>query len=127
MSTFLAPPEPKVAALPRGESSTSNTHKKHVQKEKVRKAKKRTDARRATVEDVLFVFEKVLEGWRTIKIYNVLLQSHPESKVIKSDVEDIATGNCKVVASETTPELFAKYEDLRAKVYQYHAPTPPSL
>lgn len=101
-------------------STSSTPHKKHVQSEKIRKAKKRTDARRATVEDVLFIFEKVLEGWKTIKIYNVLIQTFPETKVIKSDVEDIATGNCKVIASETTPENFAKYQELRERVYQYH-------
>ena len=100
---------------------SSNHHKKHVKKEKIRKAKKRTDARRATVEDVLFIFEKVLEGWRAVKIYNVLIQTSPESKIVKSDVEDIVTGNCKVIASETTHEKFTQYQELREKVYQYHA------
>ena len=43
-----------------------------------RREVKRTAKRNITGEEVIFVFEKVLEGWKTIKIYNTLIQNNPK-------------------------------------------------
>ncbi len=100
--------------------NNSKNHIQNIQKHQKEKNIKKSELRRATVDEVLFIFEKVLEEWKPIKIYNVLIQNNPQSKVIKEDVENIVTGNCKVFDFETTDEQFKKYNDLRQKVYDYH-------
>jgi len=87
---------------------------------KDRREKKRTLKRSTSGKEVLFIFEKVLEGWPTIRIYNTLRQMDPMSITEKKKVEKIATGNCKVYESELTPEEYQRYIDLRKKVYEYH-------
>ena len=57
--------------------------------------------------------EKVLEGWKTIKIYNTIIQQDPKSGVTKKKVEVIATGNCKVYESELEAERYKRYLELR--------------
>ncbi len=49
-----------------------------------------------------------------------MIQNNPLSKIIKEDIENIFTGNCKVFDFETTPEKFKLYNELRQKVYDYH-------
>ncbi len=100
--------------------NNSKNHIQSIQKHQKEKNVKKSNLRRATVDEVLFIFEKVLEDWKPIKIYNVLIQINPQSKVIKEDVENIVTGNCKVFDFETTPEKFQLYNELRQKVYDYH-------
>ena len=74
-----------------------NKYKKDfIQMKKERREKKRTVKRDITGEEVIFIFEKVLEGWKTIKIYNTLIQNNPKSLLDKKKVEKIATGNCKI-------------------------------
>ena len=46
---------------------------------KVRREKKRTEKRSITGEEVIFIFEKFIEGWATIKIYNTIIQNNPNS------------------------------------------------
>jgi hypothetical protein len=87
---------------------------------KDRREKKRTLKRSTSGKEVLFIFEKVLEGWPTIRIYNTLRQMDPMSITEKKKVEKIATGNCKVYESELTSEEYQQYIDLRKKVYEYH-------
>jgi len=87
---------------------------------KDRREKKRTLKRSTSGKEVLFIFEKVLEGWPTIRIYNTLRQMDPLSITEKKKVEKIATGNCKVYESELTPEEYQQYIELRKKVYEYH-------
>lgn len=100
-----------------------NKHKeKFIQMKKERREKKRTDKRIITGEEVIFIFEKVLEGWKTIRIYNTLIQNNPNSAVDKKKTEAIATGNCKVYPSELSGDRYDYYQDLRAKVYAYHKP-----
>ena len=84
-----------------------------------RRASKRTNKRSITGEEVIFIFEKVLEGWKTIKIFNTLIQSNPESSADKKIVESVATGNCKVYPNELTEEKYAYYLELREKVYEF--------
>jgi len=86
-------------------------------KKKERREKKRTTKRGITGEEVIFIFEKVLEGWKTIKIYNTMIQQDPNSGVDKKKVEVIATGNSKVFESELPVERHNYYLELRAKVY----------
>ena len=86
-----------------------------------RRERKRTEKRSITGEEVIYIFEKVLEGWKTIRIYNTIIQMNPTSEIIKKKVETISTGNCKVYPSELTKERFEYYLQLREKVYQLHS------
>jgi len=93
---------------------------KFIQMKTERREKKRTNKRSITGEEVIFIFEKVLEGWKTIRIYNTIIQSNPTSGLNKKKTETIATGNCKVYPSELPRERYDYYTDLRAKVYNYY-------
>ena len=87
---------------------------------KERREVKRINKRTTTGKEVLFIFEKVLEGWKTIRIYNTLRQMDKNSQTEKKKVEKIATGNCKVYENELSPEEYQKYLELRKKVYEYN-------
>ena len=87
---------------------------------KERREKKRTTKRNITGEEVIFIFEKVLEGWKTIKIYNTLIQNNSNLALDKKKTEKISTGNCKVYESELTKERYEYYNSLRDKVYEYN-------
>lgn len=95
---------------------------KFIQMKQERREKKRTVKRSITGEEVIFIFEKVLEGWKTIRIYNTIIQNNPNSAVDKKKTETISTGNCKVFPSELSGERFEYYKTLRVKVYEYHNP-----
>lgn len=82
-----------------------------------RREKKRTSKRDITADEVIFVFEKVLEDWKTIRIYNTIKQINPNSLVTKKKVETIATGNLKIFESELSNERYEYYKSLREKVY----------
>jgi hypothetical protein len=103
-----------------GKLNKSKNHIQNIQKHQKEKNVKKSIARRATVDEVLFIFEKVLEVWKPIKIYNVCIQNNSQSKLLKEDVDHIVSGNCKVFDFETTVEKFQLYNDLRQKVYDYH-------
>jgi hypothetical protein len=95
-----------------------NIHKQHyLAAKRERRIKKRTDKRDITGEEVIFIFEKVLEGWPTIRIFNTIKQRTPASAVTKKKVEVIATGNCKVFENELEPARYQHYLELRPKVY----------
>jgi hypothetical protein len=96
---------------------------KFIQMKKERREKKRKDKRSISGEEVIFIFEKVLEGWKTIRIYNTIIQNNPNSVVDKKKTETIATGNCKVYPSELSNERFEYYNTLRDKVYEYKQQT----
>ena len=98
-----------------------NKYKKYfIQMKKERREKKRTAKRDIAGEEVIFIFEKVLEGWKTIRIYNTLIQNNPNSSIDKKKTESISTGNCKVYESELSKERFDYYNHLREKVYEYN-------
>jgi hypothetical protein len=98
-----------------------NKYKKDfIKMKKERRDKKRTIKRDITGEEVIFIFEKVLEGWKTIRIYNTLIQQNPNSQIDKKKTEIISTGNCKVYENELQKERYEYYVSLRAKVYNYH-------
>mgnify|MGYP001339295837 CR=1 FL=1 len=87
---------------------------------KERREKKRSTKRGITGEEVIFIFEKTLEGWKTIRIFNTMIQQTPQSGVDKKKVEVISTGNSKVFEKELSPERYKYYLELREKVYEFH-------
>ena len=92
----------------------------YFQAKKIRKESKRKDKRHATPEEVIYIFEKVLEGWKTIKIFNTIIQNNHNSLVLKKNVENISTGNSKVYETELNEERYKYYLELREKVYNFH-------
>ena len=97
-----------------------NKHKENfLAAKKERRIKKRTEKRDITGEEVIYIFEKVLESWPTIKIFNTLIQTNPKSGVTKKKVEVIATGNCKVFEKELQEEQYQTYLTLRHQVYDF--------
>jgi serine/threonine-protein kinase RIO1 len=88
----------------------------YIKEKEKRREQKRTEKRVVNGEEVIFIFEKVLQGWKTIRIYNTIIQSTPESGVTKKKVESISTGNCKIYKSELTDERYLYYLSLREKV-----------
>ena len=93
---------------------------KFIQMKKERREKKRTCKRSISGEEVIFIFEKILEGWKPIRIYNTIIQNNPESLIDKKKTESIATGNCKIYPSELSSERYNYYNELREKVYEYN-------
>lgn len=91
-----------------------------IKMKKNRRENKRTEKRCVTGEEVIFIFEKVLENWPTIRIYNTIIQNNPNSFIDKKKTETIATGNCKVYESELLKERYEYYKILREKVYDKH-------
>ena len=87
---------------------------------KERREKKRCEKRSIKGEEVIFIFEKVLEGWKTIRIYNTIIQNNPDTEIDKKKTETIATGNCKVYERELSKERYDYYMNLRNKVYEYN-------
>ena len=83
------------------------------------KKNKYIENRKATPEEIIYIFERVLEGWRTIKIYNVLIQNNKFTKLTKKIVEHISTGNVKIHPFELHEEEYNKYLSLREQVYEY--------
>jgi len=94
--------------------------KEFIQLKKERREKKKCLKRSVTGEEVIFIFEKVLEGWKTIRIYNTIIQNKPDSALDKNKTETIATDNCKVYETEMTKERYEYYKILREKVYEYN-------
>jgi hypothetical protein len=89
-------------------------------KKKERREIKRSNKRNVTGEEVIFIFEKILEGWKTIRIFNTIIQQNMESGVTKKKVEIISTGNIKVFEKELSPERYQYYLTLREMVYKYN-------
>ena len=87
---------------------------------KERRENKNTTKRNATPDEVFFIWEKVLEGWKTIKIYNTIKQTNPNTFLNKKKVETISTGNSKIYESELDNEKYNYYLTLRENVYTYH-------
>jgi DNA-binding ferritin-like protein (Dps family) len=94
----------------------------YIEAKKKRRETKRSTKRTATPEEVIFIFEKILEGWKTIKIFNNIIQNNPNSLLDKKKVEKIATGNCKIFENELSKEKYTYYVNLREKVYDHHNP-----
>jgi len=103
------------------DQSTQYNQSQYLQHKKERREKKKMSKRDVSGEDIIFIFEKVLEGWSTIRIYNTIFQSNPTSGITKEKTEKYATGNCKIYEKEVAiKERFQYYNELREKVYQFH-------
>jgi len=76
--------------------------------------------RKATPEEIIYIFKCVIEGWKVIKIYNTMIQKKPSTKLTKKIVENISTGNVKIHQFELEKEEYEKYINLRQQVYDYH-------
>jgi len=83
------------------------------------KKNKYIENRKATPEEIIYIFERVLEGWRTIKIYNIMIQNNKSTKLTKKIVENISTGNVKIHPFELPEEEYNKYLFLREQVYEF--------
>jgi DNA-binding ferritin-like protein (Dps family) len=94
----------------------SEYHAKKLERRQTKMKSKRI----ITPDEVIFVFEKILEGWKTIRIYNTIIQLNPNSNVDKKIVEQVATGNCKVFENELTEDKYNYYVELRQRVYEIH-------
>ena len=92
----------------------------YIEKKKARREIKKKYRRGASAEEVIYIFEKILEGWKTIRIYNTIIQLNPKSEVSKKNVENISTGNSKIYENELDLERFKYYSELREKVYEFH-------
>jgi hypothetical protein len=95
-------------------------NEKIIEAKKKRREEKKKSRRGATPEEVIYIFEKILEGWKTIKIYNTIIQTNKDSDASKKNVENISTGNSKVYEKELDLERFEYYNQLRQKVYELH-------
>ena len=89
-------------------------------KKQERREKKKTMKHNATGEEVIYIFEKILEDWKTIRIFNTIIQQNPQSNIDKKWVEQIASGNCKVYLKElASEERYNYYLELRERVYLF--------
>lgn len=93
--------------------------KKYIINKKERREKKNTTKRNTNAEEVIYIFEKVLEGWKTIRIYNTIIQNNPNSQINKKKTEEIASGNCKIYPTELPKERYEYYLVLRENVYNH--------
>lgn len=73
----------------------------------------------ATPNEIIFIFEKVLEGWKTIKIYNFIRKNDRLSTITKYIVQNVSTGNSKITKNTISDEIYNYYVSLRTKVYDY--------
>jgi hypothetical protein len=96
----------------------NNYKNEFIKMKRERREKKRTTKRSVTGEEVIFIFEKVLEKWPTIKIYNTIIQNNMNSGIDKKITESIATGNCKLYERELPKDRYEYYVFLREKVYE---------
>jgi len=57
--------------------------KEFIQMKKERRQKKRCEKRLISGEEVIFIFEKVLEGWKTIQLFKIILVRQSIRKRLK--------------------------------------------
>ncbi len=76
--------------------------------------------RNATPEEILFIFQKTLQHWKPVKIYNVLIQQNNQTHITRRDVDNIYKGNTKIYPHEVSSDVLNQYKLLRQHVYEYH-------
>lgn len=94
--------------------------KKQKEEQKNIKFEKRKLERNSTPDEILFIFEKTLQDWLPIKIFNVLIQQNPSSNITQKDVKNIHNGNVRILSNEIDNEKYKLYLELREKVYEKH-------
>ena len=77
---------------------------------------KRLKKRRANAEEIEYILTKTLEGWKPVKIYNVLLQERPTSLVNREWVDNISKGTVRVIKDEVDEETYKRIGDLKRQV-----------
>ena len=87
---------------------------------KYRRENKQKYKRGFTPEEVIFIFEKYLDNWCIMRIYNTIIQTNPNSNITAIKVRKIITGNVKLYENELTTENYIYYLELRNKVYEYN-------
>lgn len=87
---------------------------------KKKSIKRGENERHSTPIEIFYIFERTLEDWKPIKIYNIMIQNNSETKVTRRDVDNISTGNVKISPNEITKEEYIQYQYMRQKVYEYH-------
>ena len=102
-------------------NQTMNDFEKIKSAKASRRAKKREHKRKVTAREVIYIFQHVLLGQSTIRIYNDLRQKNAYSTATKKKVEVIATGNCRLSVDECDgPDEYQLYIELRNQVYAHH-------
>lgn len=96
-------------------------NKEYIQSKLLRRENKKIFKRSIPAEIIIFIFEKVLEGWKSIRIYNTIKQNDSKIIIDKKKVENICTGNCKIFENELSIERYNYYTDLRIKVYEFNS------
>ena len=56
----------------------SNIKSEYIEAKQERREKKRMNKRKIDAEDVIYIFEKVLAGWPTIRIYNTVILKYKQ-------------------------------------------------
>jgi hypothetical protein len=95
-------------------------YQKQKEEQKNIKFEKRKLERNSTPDEIFFIFEKTLQDWLPIKIFNVLIQQNPSSNITQKDVKNIHNGNVRILPNEIDNEKYKLYLELREKVYEKH-------
>ena len=90
----------------------------YIKQKKERRKNKQIIKRKIDANEVIFIFEKLLEGWKTIRIYNTIKQTNSSSQITKKQVENISTGNIKIYDDELEQDRFLYYQNLRKQIYE---------
>lgn len=77
---------------------------------------KRLKKRRANVDEIEYILNKTLDGWKPIKIYNVLIQERPTSLINREWVDNISKGTVRILKDEVDPDRFKKLSELKRKI-----------
>ena len=93
---------------------------KSIEFKKMRKIRKKRQKRKASAEEVIYIFEQTLKGKKSIQIYNEIKRNNTKSSIEKKNVEIIMTGNCKIFPNELSELRYGHYSYLREEVYKYN-------
>ena len=88
------------------------------QMKKERREKKRCEKRSITGEEVIFIFEKFIEGWSTIRIYNTIIQNDNNSSVDKKKVETKKSIKDVMQKSHSSGEFDHDYFEQQRKLHE---------
>lgn len=81
---------------------------------------KRLKKRKANISEIEYIFKKTLEGWKPIKIYNVMLQENPSSNINKEWVNNISKGTVRILKHETNENKYNELIKLKQQVFELY-------
>lgn len=96
----------------------TNEDVKFDKKQKFKRLKKR----RANIDEIEYILTKTLEGWKPIKIYNVLIQERPTTLINQEWVNNITKGTVRILQEEVDTERYKKLIELKQLVLHKHQP-----